>query len=179
MKKITQLSRMKIRWLNTKSLVFLFLGLFIPFLSGMAQTYTYTGAVQTVTLPAGSYQIEMWGADGGSTTGSGGGGGIAKLGGKGGYSSGLLTLTTATAINVYVGGKGGAEGLNVPGGFNGGGNSGTASVIVCGSGGGASDIRVGGTALTDRRIVAGVAVVLVIKNVMVLRMLLRVVMVEG
>ena len=56
-----------------------------------------------------------------------------------------------------LGGKGNTEGLNVPGGFNGGGNSGGGTSVsgVCGSGGGASDIRIGGNAFTDRKIVAG------------------------
>src|SRR5690606_11357226 len=39
MKKITHLSRLKIRWLNTKTLIFLLFGLFLPVLNGAAQTY--------------------------------------------------------------------------------------------------------------------------------------------
>src|SRR5688572_12063840 len=69
------------------------------------QTYTfsYTGAVQTLNAMGGEYQIECWGADGGD------GGGTAPpltgIGGKGGYSKGVYTVT-ATTIYIYVGEKG-------------------------------------------------------------------------
>jgi len=155
MKKITHQSKLKIRWLNTKVLLLLLFGMVLSFFQGQAQTYSHTGAAQTVSLPAGSYEIEMWGADGGDATGANPGTNVAKLGGKGGYAKGTLTLTATTTLNIYVGGKGALEGLNVPGGFNGGGNSGSTGSTACGSGGGASDIRVGGTALPDRRMVAG------------------------
>src|SRR5690554_96535 len=157
MEKNTKLSRLKIRWLNTRVLVLMLLGVLFSVFQGQAQIYTYTGSAQTVSLPAGSYEIEAWGADGGNTTGTNSNAGVAKLGGKGGYARGILTLTTPTTLSIYVGGKGNTEGLNVPGGFNGGGNSGdgTSTSGVCGSGGGASDVRVGGNALTDRVIVAG------------------------
>src|SRR5690606_13732192 len=39
MEKITHLSRLKIRWLNTKTLILLLFGLFLPVLNGAAQTY--------------------------------------------------------------------------------------------------------------------------------------------
>lgn len=155
MKKITKQPRFKIRWLNIQALVLLFFGMLLSVFQGQAQTYSYTGSVQTVTLPAGNYEIEAWGADGGGTTGTSSGAPVVKLGGKGGYAKGTLTLTAATTLNIYVGGKGALEALNAPGGFNGGGSSGTTSAAVCGSGGGASDVRIGGTALTDRKIVAG------------------------
>src|SRR5690606_25028833 len=157
MKKITQLSEPKVQWVSTKALVLMFLSLFLSVLKGYSQTYTYTGSVQTVTLPAGNYEIEMWGANGGGTTGANANANVPKLGGIGGYAKGNMTLTTSTSVNIYVGGKGATEALNVAGGFNGGGNSGGGTGVsgVCGSGGGASDIRIGGNALTDRQIVAG------------------------
>ncbi len=118
-------------------------------------TLSYTGSVQTMNLQAGSYLVEMWGADGGGTTGNNTNAAVAKLGGKGGYAKGTLIISGATTASIYVGGKGSTEGLSVPGGFNGGGSSSGGTSGVCGSGGGASDIRVGGNALTDRKIVAG------------------------
>ena len=120
-------------------------------------TFVYTGSVQTLTLQAGSYSIECWGGDGGGTTGTNANAAVLKLGGKGGYARGTLTVSAVTTASVYVGGKGNTEGINVPGGFNGGGNSGggTGPSGVCGSGGGASDVRVGGNAFSDRKIVAG------------------------
>ncbi|SFN52528.1 SprB repeat-containing protein, partial [Paenimyroides ummariense] len=155
MKKITNQTKLKIRWLNNNALVLLLFGMVLSFIQGQAQTFSHTGSVQTATLAAGSYEIEMWGADGGGTTGTNPSAAVAKLGGKGGYAKGTLTLTASTTVSIYVGGKGALEGLNVPGGFNGGGSSGTTTGAVCGSGGGASDVRIGGNALTNRIIVAG------------------------
>ena len=155
MKKITNQTKLKIRWLNNNALVLLLFGMVLSFIQGQAQTFSHTGSVQTATLAAGSYEIEMWGADGGGTTGTNPSAAVAKLGGKGGYAKGTLTLTASTTLSIYVGGKGALEGLNVPGGFNGGGSSGTTTGAVCGSGGGASDVRIGGNALTNRIIVAG------------------------
>src|SRR5690554_5367926 len=147
----------KLRWLEAEGMFLMLFAFLFSCWGGNAQTYTYTGSVQTVTLAPGSYQIEMWGGDGGGTTGTNANASVAKRGGVGGYASGTLTLTATTTVNIYVGGKGGTEGLAVPGGFNGGGASGGGTGVsgVCGSGGGASDIRLNGTALTDRVIVAG------------------------
>jgi prepilin-type N-terminal cleavage/methylation domain-containing protein len=101
--------------------------------------YAYTGAMQAYTVPfSGIYKLEVWGAQGGGTTGC--------LGGLGGYSVGNITLTKDQVINIYVG----QQGQNTTGGWNGGGNgSGTYG------GGGATDIRISGTALTNRVIIAG------------------------
>ena len=120
-------------------------------------TFNYTGGTQTLALQAGTYDIEMWGADGGGTTGTNANAAVVKQGGKGGYAKGTMTISALTTASIYVGGKGNTEGINVPGGFNGGGNSGggTGPSGVCGSGGGASDIRVGGNTFSDRKIVAG------------------------
>ncbi|GIK69385.1 MAG: hypothetical protein BroJett020_06800 [Bacteroidota bacterium] len=98
------------------------------------QTFSYTGSTQTFTVPAGvtKITIEAWGAQG-----QGGNGGL------GGYVKGDLTVTPGQVLNIYVGGKNG---------YNGGG-LGHAAVLR--NGGGASDVRVGGTALANRVIVAG------------------------
>src|SRR5687768_10070363 len=57
-------------------------------------TYTYTGAVQTMNVQ-GDYIIECWGANGGSAAG-----------GKGGYSKGNITVSSASTFYIYVGGVG-------------------------------------------------------------------------
>jgi hypothetical protein len=103
-------------------------------LGAVTQTYSFTGGVQTFTVPSGvtSITLEAWGAQG-----SGGNGGL------GGYVKGDMAVTTGQVLNIYVGGQAG---------YNGGG-LGHATLLR--HGGGASDIRVGGTALTDRVIVAG------------------------
>ncbi|KAK6024835.1 PKD domain protein [Ostertagia ostertagi] len=99
--------------------------------SGTPQTFSYTGAVQSVTLPSGTYTLECWGANGGGSQG-----------GKGGYSTGTLTLSSATTIYVVVGGAGGSGGIpaDINGGYNGGGPRPSPCGATRGSGGGATHI---------------------------------------
>ena len=104
--------------------------------TGDILNYAYTGAVQSVILPKGVYKLEVWGAQGGSY-------GTTSTGGNGGYSIGIITLTAETVLYIYVGGQGTystTSGSFVAGGFNGGGKAG---YRYGGSGGGASDIRIG------------------------------------
>ncbi len=123
-------------------------------IAGVAD-FQYTGNMQSVMLSPGKYELECWGAEGGATNGGGAASGISKIAGKGGYSVGTITLTSRTTVYVYVGGQGLSQAISAPGGFNGGGNSGAGAVIACGSGGGASDIRLGVDDLYARVIVAG------------------------
>ncbi|MDR3454540.1 MAG: hypothetical protein P4L96_17365 [Rhodoferax sp.] len=70
-------------------------------------TFTYTGSVQTYTVPAGAVgiQINALGAGGGGGgTDAGGNGGA---GGAGGSASGIYSVAGGTVINVAVGGGGG------------------------------------------------------------------------
>lgn len=131
-----------------------------PFPVGTVKNYSYTGSYQEVTLPAGKYKLQCWGAQGGNNGTNSSYGIIAKTGGKGGYSEGILTLSSVTKVRVYVGGQGGTS----SGGFNGGGsttgtsqlNSGdTFGYSKMGGGGGATDIRLSDGALLSRMIVAG------------------------
>lgn len=102
--------------------------------SGQSKNFDYTGGVQTFTAPvAGEYQLEVWGAEGGTS----------GAGGKGGYSKGNVTLTEGETISVYVGGQTG---------YNGGGSGHGRDTD---SGGGGTDIRKGGASLSNRIIVAG------------------------
>ena len=100
--------------------------------TGDIYSFTYTGDVQAVTLPAGTYRLEAWGAQGGMYT-------DGAEGGLGGYTDGLLTLDKETTIYVYVGSKGGngSEAAISTGGYNGGGNGYGGG----GAGGGATDFR--------------------------------------
>ncbi len=66
-------------------------------------TYSYTGNVQQVDLPAGTYKLEVWGAQGGDTYY---GSATLKTGAYGGYSVGTIKLDTNTTLYVVVGGKG-------------------------------------------------------------------------
>ncbi|NOQ73164.1 MAG: T9SS type B sorting domain-containing protein [Crocinitomix sp.] len=112
------------------------------------ETFTYTGAVQTYTVPAGVtlIEIEAWGAQGGSAFTI-----YDEFapGGLGGYAKGDLVVIPGQILNVYVGGGGGAHGA---GGFNGGGQAGSEYGAA---GGGGSDVRTGLYGLSDRIIVGG------------------------
>src|SRR6218665_96748 len=105
-----------------------------------AQIFTFTGNQQTVNLPAGPYQIECWGANGGDGTYYSGASPNLIDGGKGGYSTGTITLNSPTTLYIHVGGRGSNvnSGVNL-GGYNGGGNSSNAG-YQAGSGGGASHV---------------------------------------
>ncbi|HPF50410.1 MAG TPA: glycine rich domain-containing protein [Draconibacterium sp.] len=126
----------------SKLLLFLFMGMVSSVLYGQVTTFVYTGSQQTYTAEfSGDYQLEVWGAQGGAAS--------PYAGGKGGYSSGIVHLTAGQTIYIYVGqsGRGPSQGTA----WNGGGAG-----ICCGAGGGgATDIRIGGTDLVDRIIVAG------------------------
>ncbi len=124
--------------------------------------FSYTGSVQTVTLPPGTYQIEAWGADGGD--GSGGNDLGDSKGGKGGYSKGTYTATNDVTLYIYVGGKGQSANSNTSsspdgaGGWNGGGwgANGAENIYWKGGGGGGTDIRTTqNSTYSDRIIVAG------------------------
>jgi len=113
------------------------------------QTFSYTGAMQTFVVPAGvtSVNIDAFGAQGATAN-------IGGTGGLGARAQGTLSVTPGQTLNIFVGGQngyngggtGGQNGNSVFGGPNGG---------LGANGGGASDVRVGGTALLNRAITAG------------------------
>ncbi len=116
------------------------------------QTLNYTGSVQTLTINSTCptpVTITCYGAQGanGASTASAAVGGT---GGLGAMVSGIYTVAANGVLNIYVGGAG----TGSVGGYNGGGNGGT-NTVSSGAGGGASDIRFGGTSLANRIIVAG------------------------
>lgn len=105
---------------------------------GTKYEYDYTGTIETLSLPAGTYKLEAWGAEGGY------GYDETYPGGYGGYSAGLITFTNATPIYIVAGGAGNpglskVATLNA-GGYNGGGNTYGTTARYTGSGGGASHI---------------------------------------
>ncbi len=106
------------------------------------QTLFYTGSQQTFTIPPGVSQVTItaYGAQGGTVN--------LNQGGLGGSATGTLNVTPGDILYVNVGGTA----VNYLGGFNGGGN-GVGAYIE--GGGGASDVRFGGTGLANRIIVAG------------------------
>ncbi|MDW8158297.1 MAG: glycine-rich protein, partial [Bacteroidia bacterium] len=111
-------------------------------LNAQAVNFSYTGGVQTYTVPpcVTSITVDVRGAQGGGPNG-----------GNGARVTGTIPVTPGQVLYIYVGGQGGCPGA----GFNGGGNGqsvGGGFAPGCG-GGGASDIRTG-TALSTRLVVA-------------------------
>ena len=103
----------------------------------------------------------MYGADGGSLDSSYTG---TTRSGYGGRTYGTMLVTPGEVLYLYVGGKGPTPaksgGATVSGGWNGGAAGysyapTSAIVHIRPAGGGASDIRIGGTALANRVLVAG------------------------
>ncbi|HSQ64653.1 MAG TPA: glycine rich domain-containing protein [Polyangiaceae bacterium] len=110
-------------------------------------TFAYTGAMQDFTVPGGITEVtlEAWGAQGNLSA-------MSRAGGLGGYATGMLTVTPAQVLHVFVGG---GNTVAIAGGFNGGGSAAPhpCASAAGGGGGGASDVRAGGTTLADRVIV--------------------------
>ena len=125
--------------------------------TGDILNFNYTGAVQSITLPKGTYKLECWGAQGGNGCTDN-----SYTGGKGGYSIGTISLNTKITLYIYVGGRGvsseaSGSGAIRAGGFNGGGSGRDwSSTDHGGSGGaGATDIRINQDSFYARVIVAG------------------------
>lgn len=102
----------------------------------------YTGSYQSWNIPMGArdISIQLMGAQGG------------KTGGRGGELNATLPEGISGQLYIFVGGAG-SSGSLVPGGFNGGGQAGSAHGDE-GSGGGATDIRTS-LSVQDRILVAG------------------------
>lgn len=113
----------------------------VEYEEGDVITYSFTGASRTfIPSKETTIRIEVWGAEGGNRS-------TSAYGGKGGYAKGEITLKKEEPITIYVGGKGDSTGK----GWNGGGTGAYSNIY----GGGATDVRKGGTALSNRIIVAG------------------------
>ncbi len=91
-----------------------------PYELGHTWTFDYTGDVQDFNVPCdGTYKLEVWGAQGGDYTL-----GAGALGGKGGYSTGNVSLSESDTIYIVVGGQGTSPEFSdqvASGGYNGGG----------------------------------------------------------
>ena len=147
MKKITQQSNLTTWRLKTKALLLTLMGSVLSIAE--AQTFSYTGTVQEVTLPAGAYEIEMWGAKGGGSQG-----------GPGGYSKGTFNYSGGT-LYIVVGGAGGTGGntADANGGYNGGGARPNPGGATRGSGGGATHVSTSSGLLTDPQVRANIVMV--------------------
>lgn len=114
--------------------------------------FYYSNAPEDFTVPSGIFGLldwKLWGANGG---------GADSDSGRGLYVNATQSAGSGTDIEVNVGGKGlPAPGfINNPGGYNGGGDgiSDSSHITAGASGGGATDLRLGGSALANRILVA-------------------------
>lgn len=128
------------------------------------ETFCYTGAVQTFTAPAdGTYSFDLYGASGADYADNSGNAATNAVAAHRHRASGSVYLKEGDVVYIYVGGAG----SGTAGGWNGGGNGSNFTVSTTMysdniysrtfkvlAGGGATDIRVGGTALNNRIIVA-------------------------
>jgi hypothetical protein len=111
------------------------------------KSFYYTGAAQDFKVPAGVRQVKV------IARGAHGAHSVASPEAYGGRVHAVIPVTPGEHLVVYVGG----DAPGATGGFNGGssGGSSTYSGQDGYGGGGASDVREGGDALSDRIVVAG------------------------
>jgi hypothetical protein len=107
------------------------------------QAFYFTGSQQPWTVPAGVTKIRV------TATGAAGGLGATAAPGPGGQMVADFNVVPGNTYYVFVGGYGGPGGT----GWNGGGIDGGAN--TCTYGGGGTDIRYGGVAMTNRILVVG------------------------
>jgi hypothetical protein len=108
-----------------------------------SKAFSYTGKEQSFSVPAHVTKIKIIAL---------GGVGAGNNGGRGGRTTATVSVTPGQTLAVFVGG----EGSGMRGGFNGGGRGLPGGHCSCAGfgGGGASDVRVGGDALSDRILIA-------------------------
>src|SRR5947207_6588908 len=109
-------------------------------------SYISPPAPQTWTVPAHVHAatFDLYGAQGQTCAGCGASGADAA-GGKGAHLTASIAVTPGDTLTIVVGGKG------IYGGYNGGGRPSPSA--DGGRGGGATDVRTGAAALTDRVLV--------------------------
>jgi hypothetical protein len=125
------------------------------FACGGQQTFTYTGALVSFTVPSCAKQVTI------TAYGGAGGDSPGQTVGLGGSATGSLAVNGGDTLYVSVGKVGNDGSGDNPGvaGVYGGGGAGGSSIGGTSqpggaSGGGASDVRAGGQALSNRVIVA-------------------------
>jgi hypothetical protein len=129
----------------------------IEFYSTLIYQFSCTKTIQNFTVPQGyNYMaVDLRGAAGGN-------GGTTGTPGYGARVQSYFSVNPGTLLNVFVGCQGATASAAVNGQFNnlalgegGGYNGGGPGYGVATGGGGATDIRIGGTAYANRIIVAG------------------------
>ena len=114
--------------------------------------FPFINSFYSITFPVGSYKIDLYAASGGFTLTH-----QINAPGKGGYTSGILSLKSPTTLYLYTGGIGGNTTVGKhdqgKGGYNGGADGGydNDNCPTAGSGG-ATDIRtISGTSIESLR----------------------------
>jgi len=128
---------------------------FTDYTSIPSTNFTATGCTLYTIPTNGYYKLETWGAQGGNAG--------SYVGGRGGYSTGIVWLTAGTSTWACVGGQGTqaskvGDSLGWPGGANGGGaafRTDNGNNRETASGGGGTDIRINVNSPYARIIVAG------------------------
>ncbi len=113
-------------------------------------TFTYTGSIQPYTVTPGTFSIvvDAIGPKGGTNASYG-----PSRGGYGGRLQCTIATTPGQVLYLFVG-QAGTDNTCCSGGAGGWNGGAAGSQYGCG-GGGATDIRIDGTALSNRIIVAG------------------------
>ena len=128
------------------------------------ETFTYTGSVQTWTVPSevSEVTIRCWGGAGGDGNFEGVSTGetTESTGDPGGYAEGVLSVSEDDTLYIYVGGQGGvgAGTGSWPNGGDGASTESDASYSYwaeSGGGGGSSSVRHNNDSTSDRVILAG------------------------
>jgi hypothetical protein len=87
-----------------------------------AVVFSYTGSIQNYIVPStGMYEVQVWGAQGGSGLSGG------DIGGYGAYLNAVFDLTAGTDLKIVVGGAGSSGDFD---GFWGGGGGGGSFVYT-------------------------------------------------
>lgn len=126
-------------------------------------SFEYEGESREILLSEGKYKLEVWGAQGGDSTGSHYNSSSPGKGGLGGYSSGILNLTEQERLHICVGESGhssnSGDGSTTDGSFPDGGGTKTGYrdnfTAIPGTGGGSTSIRISTNSIYSRVIVAG------------------------
>ena len=127
----------------------------------VVKVFNKTGGVQSFTVPAGvtSINIDASGGRGGNCYEPGQYNTGGYNGGYGGRVQATMNVTPGQVLSLYVGSRGYGDPACYPcnevNGWNGGGTVPNGVSSASGTGGDATDIRIGGTALTNRVLVVG------------------------
>ena len=142
-------------------LIFIFINIFSTQSSfSESTTFSYTGSVQTWTVPNGNTTITVTAYGGSGGEGANGTTLNGATGGNGAAVTATISVTTGDTLYLYVGGSGANASIRTGGsggwgGVSSGGNGGTASSGYGAGGGGGGTLISTSSSLSDALIIAG------------------------